>query len=343
MEAINKKETYAIVDIQDQYLSLIVTFYQNSQFYILFNERIYHNHNQGSKSFSKIFKQGKIFNNLIKQAEKELKISLKNISYNLPIKNIKIIPHEYFYKFSEPTLFNERILNNINEEFLKSYQRKKQYQNFLFKINKYILLDQKESFSKPPFQRILSSIKISGFLYQAEWKQIYKYSEIFKITKKQPFRPILLPYAIYINILFSERTKKTVLVMWNEDKIQVFIFEKKIFTHVFEIKKELNLLLNQIINKLNVDKEDIKKYLYNQFIIEEKLILNTKDTTIFVFGDVTKISGFNDYIQTIQKKWKWKVQINHFTGLKSSEDAYLIGNAYYHHLQNKLSLIKQSK
>ena len=306
------------------------------------------------------------------------------------VKNIKIIPHEYFYKFSEPTLFNERILNNINEEFLKSYQRKKQYQNFLFKINKYILLDQKESFSKPPFQRILSSIKISGFLYQAEWKQIYKYSEIFKITKKQPFRPILLPYAIYINILFSERTKKTVLVMWNEDKIQVFIFEKKIFTHVFEIKKELNLLLNQIINKLNVDKEDIKKYLYNlfnlneinqndqklkflndlqgkqlknirqtitekiinyldkvvdeiQFIIEEKLILNTKDTTIFVFGDVTKISGFNDYIQTIQKKWKWKVQINHFTGLKSSEDAYLIGNAYYHHLQNKLSLIKQSK
>lgn len=386
MKWFKNKEIYSITNLTDEYVSLIVAVYQNSQFTIIFNQRLYLDHNLKSDAFKKLGLKGKLLAQLIQKAQKQLKFTLNNISYNLPIEKLKIVPHEYFYKFPQPTLFNQVSLRMIHDKFLKNYEKEKDYQNFLFKINQYILLDEKLILTKPPFNQTISSIKIKGYLYQIWWKQLYEYMEIFRNAKVKQHKPILLPYAMYINLLFSQRTNNLVLILWNNKQIQLFAFENKIFTQYTTLDEGLDHLIDQISYRLNADRADVKHYLFSlfhfnekkdktnqklnflidlqskqfkqmreeifsdiegffrkivdkmQILIQEKLFLEQQQTAVFVLGKVTQIGGFNDFIQSINKQNMWKVYDEHFVGLKDYQDLFLIGNAYYQHLQNKVLL-----
>ena len=138
------KEIYAISDLNDQYIALIVTIYQDSQFYIIFNQRKYLPVSKKSKGLDLLIKKGKLLRELVKEAEKELNFKIQKISYNLPVDKIKIVPHSHFYQFRQPTILTPKKLKEVNNKFLKDYEKDSDYQNFLFRINQYGLLDEKE-------------------------------------------------------------------------------------------------------------------------------------------------------------------------------------------------------
>ena len=376
------KEIYAISDLNDQYIALIVTIYQDSQFYIIFNQRKYLPVSKKSKGLDLLIKKGKLLRELVKEAEKELNFKIQKISYNLPVDKIKIVPHSHFYQFRQPTILTPKKLKEVNNKFLKDYEKDSDYQNFLFRINQYGLLDEKEVWQKPPYGRVVGSIKIAGHLYQVEWKQLYQYLQIFKTARIKQFRPIILPYAVHVNLNFMEKTKNSILVWWNNENCQVFVFTDKVFVKSLTLKKGIKEPITQISEKMHQDPAETESYLHNllslnsqsvfdqfklftnlekkelqqvrknifqtmtsfieatireiEFVIEEKLQLVHQQNAIFVFGEITKISGIEDYLTKLETKYDWKIHNHNFIGLKDSSDLFLIGNAYYQHLQKKL-------
>lgn len=383
-----KKEIYAVVGFEKKYLSLLVTVYIDSQFYILFNERFYYLEKKYWEEEKNLSQKGKILAKLIKKAEKHLHLKITSVSYNLPINDLKILPHSYFYQFNKPTILTPEKLAVINKKFLNQDNNfQKDYQNFLFKINQYILLDQKEILTKPPLNRIISSIKISGYLYQVYWKKIYHYQKIFKKAGLIQNNPILLPYAMHISLFFREKNANLIIVNWNEDEIQIFYFQNKIFTKYLTIAKSLKEFIEEISNEFNYEPEECKNYLFNLFNFHENMLINKLDffvknhnpklekinkgfysrvrnflkkalneinfvletkwyvplskSNVYLVGKITEISGLEKFVQNLMKNEQWKVSASDFIGTKDQNDIFLIGNAYYSHLQKKLLQQKQ--
>lgn len=112
--------------------------------------------------------KGQLLQKLVAKAKHELNLDITNISYNLSVDQIQIIPHTYYYQFPKPTVLTPAKLKEVNTKFLKDYDQNSEYQNFLFRINRYSLLDQKEMTSKPPYGKVVGSIKVSGYLYQVK-------------------------------------------------------------------------------------------------------------------------------------------------------------------------------
>lgn len=376
------KEVYSVTSLNDRYVALIVAVYQDSQFYIVFNERKPLLIDQKEDNLQTLVKKGKLLTQLIKSAEKNLNFKIKEVSYNLPVDEIKIATHSHFYQFRQPTVLTPNILKEVNNKFLKNYEKDNDYQNFLFRVNQYSLLDQKEIWTKPPYGKTVGSIKIAGHLYQVKWKQLYQYLQIFKTARVKQFRPIMLPYAIHVNLNFLEKTKNSILVWWNNEDCQIFVFIDKVFVQCLTLKKGIKEPINQISEEINQDQIQTENYLHNllslnnetvldefksvvnlekkalqqvrknifqtmttyientvreiEFIIEEKLKLVYQENTVFVLGKITDISGIEQYLAKLETKYNWKVHGNNFIGLKDSDDLFLIGNAYYQHLQKKL-------
>ena len=383
------KEIYAIADLNDEYIALVVAVYQDSQFYIVFNERrVLPKSTEVENDLKFLTEKGKLLEKLVKKAQTSLNLKISEVSYNLPVDQIKITPQSHFYQFQKPVIFTPQILKETNNKFLKSYEKDNEYQNFLFRINQYGLLDERKLLTKPPYGQVVGSIKISGHLYQVKWKQLYRYLQIFKTAKVKQFRPIMLPYAIHVNLNFLEKTKNSILVWWNKNNCQIFVFTNKVLTQCLTLPKGLKEPIDKISEKINQDRTETENYLYNllnlndktildqfklfthlekkelqeirknifqiitnfientvkeiEFIIEEKLKLVYQKNTIFVFGQMTEISGLEEYLKKLETKSEWKIHNNTFIGLKDGNDLFLIGNAYYQHLQKKL-LYNQDK
>ena len=377
------KEVYPIVGIEDKYITLLITVYQDSQFHIVFNQRRYFPSNWKEDDLNKLIKKGEMLKELIVTAETELGFTIKSINYNLPVRGTKIVPYSFFYQFSKPTIFTPAVSKWLNNKFLKDYEKESDYQNVLFHVNEYALLDQKEIWKKPPYGQKISSIKISGYLYLAKWEQLYEFSQIFLTAETVNFQPVLLPHAIHINLNFLQKTANSILVWWKEKECQILVFTNNIFSKYLILKcGKINNLLAKISEELSYDLETIKKYLYNFFnledknkktnslkifnkseknkfesqtkvgeiiksfiekailetelIIDEKLKLINQESKVFVMGDISQISGIDDFLKNLKTSYKWEVYRHTFIGLKDNNDSALIGNAYFQHLQNKL-------
>ncbi|WHP38856.1 MAG: hypothetical protein QJQ54_02220 [Mollicutes bacterium] len=159
------QEIYTIADFQHHYLSLLVCVYQNSQFYILFNQREYFVSEEDSSKFNSR-QCRKLLQKLVKKAEKELSIKIVELSYNLPCDQLKIFKHSYIHQFSSSVKIGVPELKKIHQGFLTMSNKDKDYENCLFKITNYHLIDQNKKQKNAPFEEIVESIKVEGYLYQ---------------------------------------------------------------------------------------------------------------------------------------------------------------------------------
>ncbi len=376
--SLNFKEIYAIADFQPQYVSLFICIYQESQFFVIFNERWPVNFFNDSQKIV-IKKCSFLLRQLIKKAEQELNTKIKKVSYNLDSNNIKIQKHFYIHQFSKTVALQQKDMNMVYDGF-KTNLRDDLYQIFLSKITNFHLLDQDKMTAFPPLGEVTKSIKLEGLHYKVHRENIAFYLKIFEQAKITPFRPVLLPYAIFIGLFNSLKVKKSAVIIWNENKWQLYYFVNKVFVKQFFFRKSLSYLIEKIHKKFHYKKEDVRKYLFNFlsinkieknifealglhnkslldkheeirvlvdqyfaqvfdemiFLMKDKMGVNVNDVSFNITGDVMKISNLEEYLKKMYPKLNLKINFQNFVGIKDFRDVFLIGNAYYHHLENKL-------
>ncbi len=376
-----KFHSFAIADFGKDYVKLIVTYYHLSTFYVVFNQKL-------SKTTHGRFWfrswRGSLLNKLIKQANQELGIVLKNISYNFPTDSIQIkLDYTYYHRFSKPTILRPKHLDLLMRDLLKTaYQTKHtQYLNFSFQPQSYFLPDKQKKFDHLPQNTLISSFNICGILYQIDWRTLADYVDIFRTLKVKPNKPVLLPYAIYVNALLLFKKPQVVIHYWTNNKVTLFYFENHIYLKQTSFNFGLQTLFSQIAQKFDISYEDSASYFFNLIQLGkhhlsdfEKILLTKKPRLKIHYEAIIDlcVEFFQKSYQTLlnytTKEWKLdehKISIllvgkitlvnqiiaclqkvaphidlitfnSNFIGLTDYEDNFLIGNAYYEHLQKKI-------
>lgn len=374
------KEVFSVVDFQKDYVGLIVCIYEFSQFYILFNEKKY-NHDLKETIFLNYRKTTKFLKILIKKAEEELNFKIKKLFYNIDVNKLIIKKHEYFHVFSKPKKITEQDLEKLNKYFLKNIQKIENKEIIFSKINKYFLIDSNEIFVSIPMDKTINSIKLEGLVYYEDWQILFFYKNVFKKIKIEVLPPLLLPYAIYISLLFTKKNKNVIILNWKETGIQIFKFENRNLVDFLYLKNGINVFFEKIFNKFQYETHDVREYLYQiinlskeenkifdlYFELHDKKIKEiqdnlkfyfkeyvksvfseisekffqkkeneNKDSVFFIVNEITNISGIHEFVQEVLKDFELKKHNPLFIGIKNYKDSFLIGNAYYHHLKNKI-------
>ena len=372
-------EFFAIADITTEYVKLIVVYYYLSAFYVIFNQRF-------TKPTKMIFWstswQGIYLKNLIKKAEQELGITLKTINYNLPTEQLRIKnAHTYYHRFSQPQLLTPQDLNTLTNRILTSKWNRDGYLNFSFHPQTYFQPDKQITTTVPPFDDYIAGLQVKGVLYQINWRILNQYLEVFRFLKHKPDKPVLLPYAIYVNAVLLFKSKTVLILLWTDQSAQLFLFQDHVFVQQHAFDASLQKLFLQLAEKFNISYETATRYFYHTIQLQDtnlsafdKLILQKEprlqrhyqqfvdicttflqqkfalimnfcaknwqlkpeDTHLLLVGKLTQVSYMRQCLMQQFPQINLKLLINNFVGLNDYRDHFLIGNAYYQHLQKKM-------
>lgn len=103
----------------------------------------------------------------------------------------------------------------------------------------------------------------------------------------------------------------------------MFHRKPRLKTHYEEVVKHCNQFLKKHFRIL-------LKFLHQDW----KLI--NRDFSLLLSGQLTSVNQIQVCFQTLAPKLVIKTLDNNFVGLDEYDDNFLIGNAYYHHLQQKM-------
>ena len=109
---------------------------------------------------------------------------------------------------------------------------------------------------------------------------------------------------------------------------------------LFKRKPRLKAHYEDVVKHCN---QFLKKHfrIFLKFIHQDWKLLN-REFTLLLTGKLTAVNTIKVFFEAIAPKLTIKIFDNHFVGLTTYEDNFLIGNAYYQHLQMKIQNEKSS-
>ena len=254
------KEIYGVLEVKNYELNFMVGIYHESQIKVLYKKNLeYRFCNAGTIIDEKNVAKELAY--IIKDANKQLGISLQRIAVSVPNDHLQIKTSTKMLNLTQDRLITKNDIDALIS-LAKEVPALDDQTIFFIRPYRYIINEQK-ALSQPPIGFAAHKISIKSIVYLTKTSIIKSIFNMLKYAKVEIMGILPSSFSLAWNVASQYDLQNGIIIVdWDYDAIKSHVFVRETLCEQVVISGGVKKILNKLRTIMNCDNKQALKYLY---------------------------------------------------------------------------------